>query len=171
MNNLTDTNKLSSSFGFSFSGDTVEDAANHEGKHKDHIIIRDFGRHPITEGLVEICFGDYGGTTIKPKLDGMGLLAFTSEKAKPAKAPVIACISRGKGIVVAFGCSSTFDDKNIGKLENLKFLKNVFEYLSRKEPTQMAFPPSSFLPPPPPPPPPPPSPGSCIFILDLDAIR
>jgi len=160
--NLTDTNKLASSFGFSFLGDKTEDAANHEGKHKDHIIIRDFRRHPITEGLREICFGDYGGTTIKPKQDDVELLAFTSEKATPAKAPVLTCSSRGKGIVVAFGCSSTFDDKNIDKLDNLKFLKNVFEYLSRKERTQIAFPSSSLSPPPPPPPPPPlpPPPGS-----------
>jgi hypothetical protein len=152
---LADTNKLSSRFGFSFLAGKAQDAVNYEGKHKDHSIIRDFRRHPITEGLMEICFGDYGGTTIKPEQEGMELLAFTSEKAIPAKAPVLACISRGKGMVVAFGCSSTFDDKNLGKLDNLKFMKNVFEYLSCLEPIQMAVPSSSLLPPPPPPPPPP----------------
>ena len=155
---LKDANKLASNFGFRFTGNKAEDAANHEGKHKDHIIIRNFERHPITEGLSEICFGDYGGTTIESKLDTIEPLAFTSKKASPAGTPVLVYVSRGKGIVVAFGCSSTFDDKNVEKLDNMKFLKNVFEFLGKKEPTSEAFSSSSWLPPPPPPLPPPPPP-------------
>ncbi len=133
---LSDINKVAAHFGFRFSSGCVYDTVNYEGGHEDHAIIRDFKSHPITEGLKEISFGDFGGTTIKPKKEEKGVeqLAFTSDKAKPAKAPVLACVSMGKGKVVAFGCSTTFEDKNIVKLDNLKFARNLFEYLSGLEP-------------------------------------
>jgi hypothetical protein len=153
---FTDTNKLSSQFGFTFPKGKIEDSANHEGKHKDYTIIRDFKNHPITEGIKEVCFGDYGGTIIKPEKDDVKLLAFTSDKATSPKAPVLAYVSKGKGAVVAFACSTTFDDNTIGKLDNLKFAKNIFEYLSTMETANKVQPSMPHLPPPPPPPPPPP---------------
>jgi hypothetical protein len=99
-------NELSQHFGVIFRNDVAKDHENFWGK-PIYPIIEAFTDHPITKGLDSIVY--LHGCTLDCDYPAMGV-AFLSEHARPAGAPVLAAASLGKGRVVAVGDSSSFGD-------------------------------------------------------------
>ena len=53
-------NSILEPFGVAFAEKKIEDEKNHAGRHKDHIIVRDFFEHPINSDVSAVRFGKFG---------------------------------------------------------------------------------------------------------------
>jgi hypothetical protein len=124
-----DTNVLARVFGAEFLWNKIRDEEHHEGNHSDHAIISNFTSHPICKGVKEVCFGDYGGFSIKVKKKAVSI-AQTANSSQPPNAVVLAVAEYGRGLVVFFASSTTFKDKYLTMYDNKKLAQNIFSYLS-----------------------------------------
>jgi hypothetical protein len=138
-------------FGVKLLKEIIEDEINNDGKHKDHIIVKNFSNHPVNAGVNAACFGKYGCYPIEASPNAI-VLASSSNNAKPPNLPVATLTPYGNGQILIIGQTSLFQDDFVNKLDNERWLKNIITFLlSQQTPTYL-------LPPPPPPPPPPPRP-------------
>jgi len=122
-------NKFSREFGIKFSKKKIVDSEHHEGGQIDHVVIHNFANHPVTRDLKIIFFSNYGGMPIATSNADAQHLAFTDEDANPPNQPVLVTVSYGKGVIVAFSCSSSFLDDGIKKYDNLKLAKEIVRFM------------------------------------------
>jgi hypothetical protein len=132
MNNLS---QISEEFGITFDNTAVKDERNNAGL-PTMPIISDIRTHPSTEDLDDILLPSACSLRLEGKAIG---IAFTSEMADPAKAPVVAVAESGKGRVMCVGSYEVF--RRGGGLKhkgNKIFAENAFKWLSGQ--MQMAKP-------------------------------
>jgi len=132
MNNLS---QVSEEFGITFANTAVKDDRNNAGL-PTMPIISDIASHPSTEDVDDILLPSACSLRLEGKAIG---IAFTSEMADPAKAPVVAVAESGKGRVMCVGSYEVF--RRGGGLKhkgNKIFAENAFKWLSGQ--MQMAKP-------------------------------
>ena len=132
MNNLS---QVSEEFGITFANTAVKDDRNNAGL-PTMPIISDIASHPSTEDVDDILLPSACSLRLSGKAIG---IAFTSEMADPAKAPVVAVAESGKGRVMCVGTYEVF--RRGGGLKhkgNKVFAENAFKWLSGQ--MQMAKP-------------------------------
>jgi hypothetical protein len=122
-------NPIIEPFGVGLGEKVIKDKQNHEGKHDDHILVRDLTDHPINEGVKTIRFGDYGCHPINIINADATSLGFSSSESDPPKAPVAALIPHGKGFIMAIGQTSLFKDKYMGDYDNSRWFRNILGFL------------------------------------------
>jgi uncharacterized membrane protein len=110
----------------------IVDEINNDGKHKDHIIVKDFADHPLNAGVNAICFGKYGCYPIEANQNAV-VLASSNNSANPANAPVAALVPYGNGLVLIIGQTRLFKDDFIEKSDNEKWLKNIINFLASEQ--------------------------------------
>jgi hypothetical protein len=128
-------NHILEHFGIQLSGETIVDEVNHDGKHNDHIIVRDFADHPINDGVETICFGDYGCQFLETENPEISVLAFSSVEASPPKAAVAALVHFGEGQVCVIGQTTLFQDQYVDKYHNARWFENMLEHLLSEKQT------------------------------------
>ncbi len=159
---LAGLNRFISRFGLIFGDEAIRDDYHFDGWHNDHVIIDAFAIHPITEDVKTICFGDYGGLPLLIFRNEVRALAITDADAKPPHHPVLAIAPYGRGYVIVFSCSTTFEKD---KYDNLRLARNILKFMDCRGKAGgfrlMGYVQSTSeeeeeeQPPPPPPPPPP----------------
>ena len=124
MNNMS---QISEEFGIIFDNTAVKDERSNAGL-PTMPIITDIVAHPSTEDVDDILLP----SACSLRLEGKAIaLAFTSEMADPAKAPVVAVAESGKGRVMGIGSYEVF--RRGGGLKhagNKIFAENAFKWLS-----------------------------------------
>ncbi len=115
-------------FGTKFLKKRIVDEISNDGKHKDHIIVKDFVNHPLNAGVNTICFGKYGCYPIEVSQNAV-VLASSSNSANPPNAPVAALVPYGNGQVLIIGQTRLFQDDFIEKSDNEKWLRNIITFL------------------------------------------
>jgi len=132
MNNMS---QISEEFGIIFDNTAVKDERSNAGL-PTMPIISDIVSHPSTEDVDDILLPSACSLRIEGKATA---LAFTSEMADPAKAPVVAIAESGKGRVMCIGSYEVFRRGGGFKHEGNKiFAENSFKWLSGQ--MQMAKP-------------------------------
>ena len=126
-----DINLIAKIFNASFKWNKLKDQMRHEGKYEDHVLISNFQKHSITEGVKTVCFGDYGGFPIEISGNKANPIAFSDKNSDPSKATVLAVAKYGEGKSVLFSSSTTFQDKYLNMYDNRKLAQNIFTYLSK----------------------------------------
>ncbi len=121
-------NLFTEMFATKFLKPEIVDEINNDGKHKDHIIVKDFADHPLNAGVNSICFGNYGCYPLDVRQNAVAL-ACSSDVANPPIAPVAVFMPYGNGHVLIIGQTRLFQDDFVEKLDNEKWLRNIINFL------------------------------------------
>jgi hypothetical protein len=128
-------------FGLKFIQTKIEDESNHEGRHDDHIIVREFGDHLINKEVNAVSLGDYGGFPIEASNSEAFILARSSRDSSPPNSPISVIVPYGEGEVLALSQTVMLQNKFLDKHNNKKFLENILNYLiptTREEPEKIS---------------------------------
>jgi hypothetical protein len=106
----------------------IVDEISNDGKHKDHIIVKDFADHPLNAGVNAVCFGKYGCYPLGVSQNAV-VLASSSNVADPPIAPVAVLVPYGNGHVLIIGQTRLFQDDFIKMSDNEKWLRNIINFL------------------------------------------
>ena len=112
------------------------------GKIVEFIKIKDFGKHPLVDGLKELAYYSGCSLTAAPQnlIAKSKFVSFSdvdgdkkwSEGEQIGSATAAAFAEVGSGRVIAVGDTSLFTDKYLKFGDNAQFFKNVLKWLTKK---------------------------------------
>jgi hypothetical protein len=128
----------------------ITDEYHHAGRHKDHILVHDLSDHPINHGVKTLRFGKFGCYPLNLEKAPATVLATSSARADPPRAPIAALVTYGTGHSVIIGQTRLFQDDFIHEFDNAHWFENIITCLMAPVPpvpeSPSVTPPPTFCP-------------------------